>query len=52
MTENLGFSLAAAQRWSKIPLNTIILEPNTFTQSRESNNISLEMFYTLAIKPS
>ena len=46
MTENLGFSLAAAQRWSKIPLNTIILEPNTFTQSRESNNISLEMFYT------
>ena len=46
LTENLGMSLIGAQRWSKIPLNTTLLEPSRITQNRQNNDLSLEIFYT------
>jgi hypothetical protein len=47
LTDRFGFSLAGTKRWSKIPLNTKLDDPKRITQTRDANNLALELFYQL-----
>lgn len=47
LTEQLGFNVAGSKRWSKLPLNTKLDDPKRITQTRNADNVSLELFYKL-----